>query len=293
MTPLETMLYWVREREAIRLRKETDGLPPPWTTDRILRDWRFCNVRREDDRVTRWIKTTIREPYRDHPHLWFMLCVARQLNWPDTLAALMAIRGAWPSDDAFDPTTMAGVLDGLARAGRKVFTGAYIVTAPSTRGAAKTRFVAGTTLGRLWRDRERLRVSFDRTINPHTSLRNAHEALTTYRGWGPFLAYQAVVDMRFCPSLLAGALDVDTWAAAGPGTIRGLNRLAGRPLNAGISQREAKDRMVPLRTMISNATGVALDLSDVPNVCCEFDKYSRVANGEGFPRARYVPGRGA
>ena len=45
------------------------------------------------------------------------------------------------------------------------------------------------------------------------------------------MAYQAVVDMRFT-ALLADAPDVATWAAAGPGTMRGLNRLHGRPVDA-------------------------------------------------------------
>ena len=35
-----------------------------------------------------------------------------------------------------------------------------------------------------------------------------------------------------------------------------------------------------------------MDLSDVANCCCEFDKYERVRLGQGEPRARYVPGRG-
>lgn len=32
---------------------------------------------------------------------------------------------------------------------------------------------------------------------------------------------------------------------------------------------------------------------EVPNILCETDKYLRVLNGEGKPRALYVPGRGS
>src|SRR5690606_38730868 len=85
---------WVRKREAIRVRKEA-GQEPPYTDDPILRAFRFCNVRREDDRVTVWIRDHIRRPYADHPHLWFMLCIARQINWPETLAELIT-SAAWP-----------------------------------------------------------------------------------------------------------------------------------------------------------------------------------------------------
>jgi hypothetical protein len=45
-------VYFVGERETIRLRRES-GQPRPWTDDPILAAWSFCNVRREDDRVSR------------------------------------------------------------------------------------------------------------------------------------------------------------------------------------------------------------------------------------------------
>ena len=48
------LLYWIEERERMRARKGADA-PQPWTVDEILRTGRFCNVRREDDAVTRWI----------------------------------------------------------------------------------------------------------------------------------------------------------------------------------------------------------------------------------------------
>src|SRR2546423_1636561 len=50
----EELIDWISERTAIHTKKEA-GHPPPWTDDPVLREWSFCNVRREDDRVTRWI----------------------------------------------------------------------------------------------------------------------------------------------------------------------------------------------------------------------------------------------
>ena len=35
-----------------------------------------------------------------------------------------------------------------------------------------------------------------------------------------------------------------------------------------------------------------IDLSDIQNCLCEVDKYLRVKQGEGRPRAQYIPGRG-
>jgi hypothetical protein len=44
--------------------------------------------------------------------------------------------------------------------------------------------------------------------------------------------------------------------------------------------------------IVEAETGVPMDFSDVPNILCETDKYLRVKNGEGKPRALYVAGRG-
>lgn len=293
---LEACLGWVRERELVRIRK-AGNYPHPCTLDPIIATYRFCNVRREDDRVTAWIKEAIRGPYAGHPYLWFMLCCARQINWPETLATLMTSPCAWPLDETFDPITMAAVMNRMAEDGAKVFTGAYIIAPSSVKGSRKTDHVALVTLGALWARRDiigrlwgSMGYSTDDRWQP--SMRAVHGELLKYDGWGPFLAYQAVVDMRFTP-LLEDAPDVATWAAAGPGTLRGLNRLHGRRLDFKLGQAAALQEMRALWPLLQARAGVAMDLSDVPNVMCETDKYLRVRNGEGKPRALYVPGRGS
>lgn len=291
MPNFEPLWHWVREREAIRVKKER-GDPMPWTDDPILAKYRFCNVRREDDLVTRWVKANVRERFAGSPNLWLMLCIARQINWPETLATLISSGNlAWPVDSNFRPAILGEVLEGIARAGKKVFTGAYIITAPSTKGAKKTAFVAKSTIGSLWRDRARFEKLFSNRPG-FLTMQTVHSALTDHPGWGPFLAYQAVVDMRFTP-LLDRAPDVAGWAAAGPGTIRGLNRTFGRPVGAPLKQRAALGEIAAIYDRVERETGVRVDFSDVPNVLCEVDKYLRVKTGAGELRALYVPGRGA
>lgn len=296
-TALEYCLHWVREREFVRGKKEA-GVLYPWTKDEIISSYRFCNVRREDDRVTVWVRENIREQYAEHPYLWFMLCCARQINWPETMDSLIKqYPCSWPAAyDGFTPKRMGLALQDVADKGRKVFTGAYNITAPPVKGAKKTTWVAEHTLGKLWEARDYFGDLFTKQTVPsgrRLGLRYVHSQIVKFDCWGPFMAYQAVVDMRFCPSLLANAPDVDEWAAAGPGTIRGLNRIAGRRLDAPLSQDAACAEMRKLAPIIREETGVEFDFSDVPNIMCETDKYIRVKNGEGKPRAGYVPGRGS
>lgn len=275
---------WIKEREQVRMRKDR-GDPQPWTDDPILSTYRFCNVRREDDRGTIWIRENIRKPFADHPCLWLMLCIARQINWPDTLAELIAAK-AWPLDSTFAPAQITAILNARKARGDKVYTGAYMISAPATKGADKQAYIAETVIGALWRRRNFFHLWKNAT------LQSTHRRITESNGWGNFMAYQAVVDMRFT-SLLRDASDARTWAAAGPGTLRGLNRLHGRRVDFGLTQEQALSEMRAIYRIVEAETGVAMDFSDVPNVLCETDKYLRVKLGEGKPRALYVPGRGA
>lgn len=283
---LPLMLQWVRERESVRIRKDS-GVPPPWTADPVIANYRFCNVRREDDRVTIWIRENIRKPYAKHPHLWLMLCIARQINHPDTLHELIESTEGWPLDN-FSPEFMAHVMNDRQARGLKVYTGAYMISAPPTKGADKQTYIAETVIGKLWTARE----AFGRYLRQEPpfapTLAGMHERLSAFNGWGPFMAYQAVVDMRFTP-LLNGSADIETWWAAGPGTLRGLNRLNGRDKDYPLKQPQARSELRNLWHAVQTWGEVPMDATDVPNICCEFDKWMRVRNGEGKPRAGYVP----
>jgi hypothetical protein len=277
------------------------------TDNPILRRFRFCNVYRELDRVTVWIRENIREPFADHEHLWFMLCVARHFNWPDTLQDLMDGGDAWPSDRpcdrGFRPDHMTSVLWQRQVNKLKVYTGAYMIRAEQHddkpwRHWPKVRYSSEIVLGRLWEARNYWEL-FLRQGDPNTmqEIWNLFQH-PQYVGWGPFMAYQVVVDMRWT-RYLRGAPDINEWAAVGPGSARGLNRLHGRPLKSPVSQGQGLEEMQAVRAWMQEGGLAAYpwldvpELSDVQNCLCEFDKYERVRLGEGRPRALYVPGRGS
>ena len=52
---LENLIYWINERNRIYLAKE-QGFPKPWSTNYVMQRTYFCNIHREKDRVTRWIR---------------------------------------------------------------------------------------------------------------------------------------------------------------------------------------------------------------------------------------------
>jgi len=267
------LLDFIEEREAIRLRREA-GEPPPWTTNPIMAAWSFCNVRREHDRVTRWIAASWRAPNADHPDLWFAMAVARLVNWPDTLAAL-----GWPVP--WDRQHFVAVLGG--RAG-KTWGDAYNIS-NGGRSAPKVKVVAGV-LNNLWNRRASLRPRVG------DSLLEFHGRLRTCDGIGEFMSAQVVADVKYIAPLRS-ARDWMTFAASGPGSRRGLNRVLGRPKDAGWREEEWRAALRKLQNRIRpdlERIGLGdLHAQDLQNCLCEFDKHERFRLGEGKPKRRFTP----
>jgi len=313
---IKTLADFAAARHRIYLRRAS-GEPGPWTDDPILRDNRFCNVFRELDTVTIWIRKNIRERWADHPHLWFMLCIARYINWPPTLARLIELAdkegiACWPSHPDFTcgeksitgqrfASDLTWALTQIAKEG-KVYTGAYMIRAESNRNVhwyswSKHKYIAEIVLGRLWEDRE----AWAEALEPDVSGQALQPSLQAiwdrfqeprYIGWGPFMAYEVVTDLRHT-RYLRGAPDIQTWANAGPGAIRGLNRLHGRELKAHPKPEQTNAEMMELMKGLNAVADrevfgdVVFEMRDVEHLLCELDKYLRVKTGEGRMRNHY------
>lgn len=272
--------------------------PAHLTEDPILGTYRFCNVYRELDRVTKWIHNRVRSPWAHHTKLWFMLAVARYINWPPTLEELIH-EEAWPHYTNFDPSMMTEVLERRKQRSQKVETGAFMIRAESDRSKpwyswSKQRYLCEIVLGRLWQNRAVWHRHFEQSDLRICETWATITGESFYVGWGPFMAYQWVVDLAHT-KYLRGARDINIWAALGPGSRRGLNRLHDRPVRASLSQERGLEEMLKVRDALRPFLSDWLrlpELSDIQNCLCEWDKYERVRLVEGRPRALYVPGRG-
>jgi hypothetical protein len=281
----EDLFRFISERYAV-LQRRKQGLPKPWTQDPILQNYRFCNVYREDDTVTQWIKENWRDPHTNDPDVWFAMAVARYVNWPDTLADLGYPVPFWgprrirpylhTMQEHFEHT-----LTTRKNAGEKVWTGAYMIHAG--KGGSKIVHVSNEILMPLWEKRDYIREAM-------TSCAHLQKRLTEFNGIGSFMAGQIVCDTKYT-RLLDTALDWWEFAVEGPGSKRGLNRVMGRPVNQNWKEGEWFVTLCGLRAailpMIQAAGMPPLHAQDLQNCLCEFDKYERVRLGEGRPRSNY------
>lgn len=273
---LSILIYWIKQRESVR-KKKAAWVARPWTEDPLLRDFRWCNVRRMDDRVSKWLLDN-----------WYVqdgtittdltaATLARLVNWPD---ALLEITGG----ERFDITYMNAAMHALEKRkvrGDKTFTGAYIV--PGVPGRSKVESVMST-----------VRTVSDAYFDGET-MRETWEHLCKFDGIGSFLAGQIAADLAH---LNTGRdwTDKATWAPLGPGSMRGMNRLMGRPKDARIKQADFEVLLPDLiaELLFDSSKGIAyiwndrkLHAMDIQNCLCEFDKYRRLTLKEGSVRSRY------
>lgn len=272
-------LYWIKERESIRVKKEA-GLPKPWTDDPIFQTYKFCNVEREKDTVSIWIKENWIDPYRDHPNLWFAMIVARLFNWPPTLDLI----GFPTMDFEILKPLWRDQLKKYRELDNKVFTGAYLV---STNGIKmdKIDYILDRVLTPIW---ERGRAPYENSVAfaRQETLEEYWNHLLQFDGLGSFMAGQVVADLKFTP-LLENASDWWDWAPLGPGSIRGLNRYHGRPVDKPLRQDRGLKEIREQQKLIEDELYWLLPAHNIQNCNCEFDKYIRVKNGEGRPRSTY------
>ena len=269
MDPKTELLHWITERESVRKLKEA-GEPKPWTLDPILRDYKFCNVERENDRVTKWVFDKWLLPNAESKNIAFAMCVARHFNWPDTLEVI-----GYP--ETWDPEVVRSNLKAHREQGNKVYTGAYLVS----------------TCGRKM---DKIDYSIDIVLNPlYEKIRNPDRGetlqeywnyLLQFDGFASFMAGQVVADLKYIYPLFASE-DWWVWAPLGPGSIRGLNRYHRRPLAYNLTQAQGLQELLLIQEMIHTETQLKLPLHNVQNCFCEFDKYVRLKYDGGKVRSKY------
>lgn len=274
LDPFERLVYWITERESIRLKKEA-GEPRPWTDDDILNTYRFCNVRRMDDRVSQWLLKNWYEPYRDHKNIVLACVLARHFNQPSTLEAI-----GFP--EVWNRQTVGRMFERVEklRLERAVFNGAYMIRAGSD-WSNKVEMVFYETVQQF--------VPQLSDLVFH-SVESAVTCFSCYRNLGTFMAGQIVADLRWATSWRFK--DRLRWAAIGPGSRRGMNRLLGRDIKSFMGQEEfnhwfGTEVLENVKSLIPRSISKRLEAIDYQNCLCEFDKYERTLFDGRRPKQLY------
>lgn len=273
------LIYWINERERIRLAKES-GVPPPWSDDPIFQTTYFTNVRREDDKVTKWIAEHIRERVPSREFLAPLLTLARMFNLPSHLEVLPD-PAEYGQYEFWAPRAKELTLAHRAK-GEKLFNGAYLITTCGVK-MDKVDYVyrVADDVNHLVQRGARIGLALPQVGDAFQSLSKAHLQLMTVNGLGSFLAAQVVADLKNTKnSGLENASDWWTWCAPGPGSLRGIRAVEGYQ---GTSEGHFLPAAGALYASILDYLNVGdLHMQDFQNCLCEFSKFAKVkAGGRG------------
>lgn len=116
---------WMRERYQVHVNKDVLGLPAPWTTNEILRQVKFCNVRREHDRQSlNLINNIVKDDRLTLADKMFNSVLFRMFNlW----GPIESLGGPWTIKEFADINLdlARDVLQEYEAQGGKVFTNAF------------------------------------------------------------------------------------------------------------------------------------------------------------------------
>ena len=279
-TRLKKFFWWINERHAIYLNKKK-GLGWPWTTDKIMQRYKFTNVFRELDAETiRFHERIDLLELMPADKLYHMI-LFRAFNRAETYD--MLTRG---KSTHHTPTKMKRILHRNADRGKKIFTGAYIIT-NAGRSDSKIDIMCDA-LGVQWRGRRKI---YDEMMADGT-MEGCTKILTAYPMQGPFTAYEVICDMRHQPGMLDKAPDRRTWANLGPGARRGINRIVSGKKKPNVFHTTAEyvefmQELLKTSPQYRAKHVPPLEMREIEHSLCEFDKWLRVYNNEGRPRAIY------
>ncbi|MEW5705147.1 MAG: nucleotide kinase domain-containing protein [Pseudomonadota bacterium] len=256
------------------------GARAPWTSDPILRDFRFTNAYRAADRTSQFlIGDVIYRGSQDHREQVFRALLFRLFNLPSTWRALEDRVGSIEIG-SFDERTYARALDEYAATGARLYSAAYVIPPVPRAGYARKHHQHLQLVRWMLEDR------VDERVADAASLEHVFRVLGGYPSLGRFLAFQLAIDLNYGPHLGFSEMD---FVAAGPGASEGIRKCfeaSGDWTDDDIIRWVADHQEIEFVTRGLDFTtlwGRPLQLIDCQNLFCEIAKYSRVSHPEFTP----------
>lgn len=277
---LEDFWNFINRRHKIFLKKWR-GDPKPWTDDPILRDWKFCNPFRTNDKQSKLLIDNIIKPHwnDDLSLMLFNIYAFRAFNWWPTYSWLVRGMGRNGWLDRWDSEQAKADLYVWASDMPKLTSGAYMIR--GREGMPKYESIV-ETLTKVWEQSPYIAEHMQKWS---LGMKQTQYLLMSQKfwGWGSFTTYQIVLDLTYT-KWLENAVDINTWCEFGPGAIRGIREIYPE---------------LPKNMMLEAARGLLLDspkflqshvptlsLQDIEFCLCELQSYERVKRG-GRKKERY------
>lgn len=270
-------LYWyfACERQNIFFKK-LNGNPAPWTTDKILQTFKFCNSYRVNDRVSQYLLKNViynGKKYSDEDMI-FRVLIFKLFNLESTWE-LLCENFEDVTLKNFDFEKYSAVLENAISKGVKIYNDAYISCANKAFGYDRKHNNHLALLVKIFKtDKTHLKILKSKTMQ------EAFNLLKSYPLIGNFMAYQLVTDINYCNFV---NWQENEFTVAGPGSLRGIKKCfvsIGKMSNEDVIRymyEHQDEEFKRLGLKFKRIGNRPLQLIDCQNIFCELDKYCRQA----------------
>ena len=276
--PFSVEGFWdfIVERHRIWHNREILEQPAPWTEDKILQTFFFCNVFRYLDTGTIWYMSNVVHPKQTLDDALWRTITYRLVN---SIPAFEAVGGVAPRHDR-------GLMIATMRSKGVILNSQAYITLPRPHGPSYHNRV-----DRLEAILNFLNLEFDGlvySIQEAKTLEEISSCLKHLYGIGPFLSLQIYRDLIGAKQIPFTAND---WVEIGPGAKLTLLELYGDEAKSVSMQRGLARYLTVVQEAALDSRGwnefenVYLSICDIEHCLCEYGKYAKLVAGRG--RRRY------
>lgn len=271
-------LYWqfaAKRQKAFEARIE--GGNGPWSEDRILQEYKFCNVYRAADRVSQYMIKDVAYKVDDSTaeDRLFQIVAFRTFSNIQTWEHVSETLGHSPRISDLEDGSFEASLTKIKERGSRLYTGAFILCATNAYGRS-LKHLNHVELFRHMFVKERLAA---RLLNA-SSLHEIYDLLHEFPLMGDFMSYQTAIDLNYSEHINFSEND---FTQPGPGAVRGIKKVF-KDLG-GLSPQEVIMWMVQHQDQEFDRLGLdfqglwgrPIHAIDAQGLFCETDKYCREA----------------
>ena len=287
-------LYWyfAYERQNI-FWKKINVENAPWTNDKILQEYKFCNSYRVNDRFSQYLLKNViynGKKYSNEDML-FRILLFKLFNKESTWELLI---------NNFEDVTLktfnmeeySKVLEEAILNGVKIYNDAYISCANKAFGYDRKHDNHLALLNKMFKE-DRIQ---EKIIKCKT-MEEAFNIIKSYPLIGNFMSYQLVTDINYSEVV---DWKEDEFTVVGPGSRRGIKKCfidKGNMTDEDIIKYMYKHQDIEFKRLnleFKRISNRPLQLIDCQNIFCELDKYCREAipnlkSNRTKIKKRYVP----
>lgn len=301
------------ERQMIWKRRFIDNLPPPWTKNRILRDYKFTNVYRELDRSSQWqIQNILLDEKLSLKNLIWKMMVYRFFNNPQTFEiGKQNWRNGIPDYDDYNVEIFADFIYSVRKSGINPFTNAYYINSDAASGKGRDYCYTKIVLPYLNKNIDKLLLTTRISKSPIEII----DYLKTIPGVADFMAHEFYQDFTYV-SLYTDknfmSFSQNDYTFVGPGASVGIRlifpslnyneQIKGIYVLRDIASEKLKEISIKkgeeMQFVYWDKNNKKYEITKKCNLTlhqiemwlCEFSKYWKMKIGEGKKRIRFTPG---